>query len=96
MSKIYNGIMRFEVKTDNQIFSNRFISLIFISGLFFLVFVLTSISMNISRISNYFEVNYLCKLFLLEKSSFDTKRISRLTNQTSKQKMWDLCKEILK
>ena len=88
--------MRFEVKTDNQIFSNRFISLIFISGLFFLVFVLTSISMNISRISNYFEVNYLCKLFLLEKSSFDTKRISRLTNQTSKQKMWDLCKEILK
>ena len=94
MSKIYYGIMRFEVKTDNQIFSNRLMSILFISGIFFFITVLTSISLQLSNISNYFEVKYLCKLFLLERSSFDSKRLSKLTNQKSKQKMWDLCKEM--
>ena len=94
MPKIYYGIMRFEVKTDNQIFSKRFTSIIFVSGSIFFITVLTSISLNLAKISNYFEVKYLCKFFLLEKTSFDFKRLSKLTNQKSKQKMWDLCKEI--
>ncbi len=94
MPKIHHGIMRFEIKTDNQIFANRFLSIIFISGIFFFITVLTSLSLNLANISNYFEVKYLCKLFLIEKSSFDSKRLSKLTNQKSKQKMWDLCKEM--
>ena len=88
--------MRFEVKTDNQIFSNKLILITLVSTSLFFISVLTSASLNIVKISNYFEINYLCKLFLLEKSSFNFKRLSKLTNQTSKQKMWDLCKEILK
>ena len=96
MSKIYYGIMRFEIKTDNQIINSRFMSIIFISFLVFLTTVFTSISLNLSKISNYFEVNYLCRVFLLEKSSFDPKKLSKLTNQKSKQKLWDLCKEVLK
>ena len=88
--------MRFEIKTDNQIINSRFMSIIFISFLVFLTTVFTSISLNLSKISNYFEVNYLCRVFLLEKSSFDSKKLSKLTNQKNKQKMWDLCKEILK
>ncbi len=88
--------MRFEIKTDNQIFNSRFASIIFISCLFFLTTVLTSLSLSLSKISKYFEVNYLCRQFLLEKSSFNPKRLSNLTNQKSKQKMWDFCKEILK
>ena len=86
--------MRVEVKTDNQIFSNRFMTIILISGISFFITVLTSISLHLANISNYFEVKYLCKLFLLEKSSFDSKRLSKLTNQKSKQKMWDICKEM--
>ena len=88
--------MRFEIKTDNQIINSRFMWIIFISCLVFLTTVFTSISINLSKISNYFEVNYLCRVFLLEKSSFDPKKLSKLTNQKNKQKMWDLCKEILK
>ena len=88
--------MRFEIKTDNQIINSRFMSIIFISFLVFLTTVFTSISLNLSKISNYFEVNYLCRVFLLEKSSFDPKKLSKLTNQKSKQKLWDLCKEVLK
>ena len=88
--------MRFEIKTDNQIINSRFMSIIFISFLVFLTTVFTSISLNLSKISNYFEVNYLCRVFFLEKSSFDPKKLSKLTNQKNKQKMWDLCKEILK
>ena len=88
--------MRFEIKTDNQIINSRFMWIIFISCLVFLTTVFTSISLNLSKISNYFEVNYLCRVFFLEKSSFDPKKLSKLTNQKNKQKMWDLCKEILK
>ena len=88
--------MRFEIKTDNQIINSRFMSIIFISFLVFLTTVFTSISLNLSKISNYFEVNYLCRVFLLEKSSFDPKKLSKLTNQKNKQKMWHLCKGILK
>tara|TARA_Y100001968_G_scaffold303154_1_gene317093 strand:+ start:5593 stop:5859 length:267 start_codon:yes stop_codon:yes gene_type:complete len=88
--------MRFELKTDNQIISSRFTSIAFMSGLFFFISVLTSLSFHISKISNFFEIEYLCKLFLVEKSSFNFNKLSKLTNQTSKQKMWDLCKEISK
>ena len=88
--------MRFEVKTDNEIFSSRVSSIIFVSSLIFFISILSSISVNVSKISNSLEVNYLCKLFLIEKSSFDFKRLSKLIKLNNKQKMWDLCKEISK
>ncbi len=88
--------MRFELKNDNQVLSSRINSIILISSIFYFILLLTSLSINLNKISKYFEVNYLCKLFIVEKSSFNFKRLSKLTNQTSKQKMWDLCKEITK
>ena len=33
---------------------------------------------------------------VIEKSSLHFKKLSKLTNQTTKQKMWDLCREIIK
>ena len=88
--------MRFELKNDNQVLSSRINSIILISSIFYFILLQISLSINLNKISKYFEVNYLCKLFIVEKSSFNFKRLSKLTNQTSKQKMWDLCKEITK
>ena len=96
MPSTYYGIMKFEVKTQNDDFSKSYLS--FLLTLFFLSFIiiLSNLSIKIGTISRHYEINYLCKLLMIEKSSTNFKKLSKLTNQTSKQKMWDLCREIVK
>ena len=90
MSKIYYGIMRFEVKTDQRRFSEYFLVtfVLFLGVLFF------NIVLSLQKISRYYETNYLCKLILVEKSSYDFKKLERIINQKNKQKIWDFCKLI--
>ena len=85
--------MRFEVKTDQNRFPNNF-SLVFSLSIFiFLLYLLLDISLNLKKISKSFEINYLCKLILVDKSPNNFKKLSKLTSQLNKQKIWDLCRE---
>ena len=88
--------MKFEVKTENDNNSKSIFSLLVAFAIFSLIIILANISFKIGSISRNYEINYLCKLLIIEKTSSNFKRLSRLTNQTTKQKMWDLCKEIVK
>ena len=88
--------MKFEVKTQNDdIFKSSFSVFIAIAIFSFLV-VLSNISIKLGAISRHYEMKYLCNLLTIEKSSLNFKKLSKLTNQSSKQKMWDLCREIVK
>ena len=88
--------MKFEVKTQNDGIWNLSISvLISIAFLSFIV-VLSNIAFKLGTISRHYEMKYLCNLLAIEKSSLNFKKLSKLTNQNSKQKMWDLCREIVK
>ena len=88
--------MKFEVKTQNDdLWKSSFSVLLSIALLSFVV-VLSNISIKLGAISKHYEINYLCKILMLEKSSFNFKKLSKLTNQTTKQKMWDICKEIVR
>ena len=88
--------MKFEVNTENDYLSqysfNVFLSFVIIT----LVIILTNISIKLGAISKNYEIDYLCKLILVEKTSSNFNKLSKLTNQNSKQKMWDLCREIVK
>ena len=88
--------MRFEVKTNSDDFSKSsfsiFLAFVFLS----FIVILTNLSIKLATISKHYEINYLCKILIIEKSSNNFKKLSKLTNQTSKQKMWDLCREIVK
>ena len=86
--------MRFEVKTDKETFSYSFYLKVLIIISSITLFFLLKLSFQLGKISKYQEINYLCNLFLIEKSSFNFNKLSKLTNETSKQKIWDLCKEI--
>ena len=88
--------MKFEVKTrnDDLLKSSFYIFLAF--AFFSFTFILSNISIKLGKISKQYEINYLCNLLIVEKSSLNFKKLSKLTNQTSKNKMWDLCKEIVK
>ena len=88
--------MKFEVKTQKDDISNSSFSIFLaIATLSFLV-VLSIISIKLGNISKHYELNYLCNLLAVEKSSMNFKKLSKLTNQTNKQKVWDLCREIVK
>ena len=85
--------MRFEIKTDQDRFSDKLSLSFLISSLTFFAIVLTNISLNINKLSNFYEINYLCKLILVDKSQSNFKKLSKLTNQLKKQKIWEFCRE---
>ena len=88
--------MKFEVKTQNDALSNSFSSVLLAFASFFLIIILSNISIKLGSISRHYEIKYRCNLLTIEKSLLNFKKLSKLTNQTSKQKMWDLCREIVK
>ncbi len=88
--------MKFEVKTQNDdLLKSSFSVLLSIAFLSSIV-ILSNISIKLGAISRNYEINYFCNLLVIEKSSSNFKKLSKLTNQKNKQKMWDLCREIVK
>ena len=88
--------MKFEVKTQNHDLWNSSFSLSLIFAIISLIVILSNVSIKLGTISRYHEINYLCRLLTIEKSSLNFKKLSKLTNLNTKQKMWDLCREIVK
>ena len=88
--------MKFEVKTQNDDLWNSSLSFLLIFALISFIILLSSVSIKLGTISRYHEINYLCRLLTIEKSSLNFKKLSKLTNLNTKQKMWDLCREIVK
>ena len=85
--------MRFEIKTDQNRFSDKLSLSFAISIITFFAILFTNISLKINKISNFYEINYLCKLILVDKSESNFKKLSMLTKQLKKQKIWDICRE---
>ena len=88
--------MKFEVKTQNDDLWNSSLSFLLIFALISFIVILSSVSIKLGTISRYHEINYLCRLLTIEKSSLNLKKLSKLTDLNTKQKMWDLCREIVK
>ena len=88
--------MKFEVKTQNDDLRYSSLSFLLILALLSFIVILSNVSIKLGTISKYHEINYLCRLLTIEKSSLNFKKLSKLTNLNTKQKMWDLCREIVK
>ena len=88
--------MKFEVKTKNDDLWNTSFSFLLLFALFSFIVVLSNISIKLGAISRHYEIKYLCNLLVIEKSSLHFKKLSKLTALNTKQKMWDLCREIIK
>ena len=88
--------MKFEVKTENDYLSKSSVTFFLSFVVITLIIILANISIKLGAISRNYEINYLCKLILIDKSSSNFNKLSKLTNQTTKQKMWELCREIVK
>ena len=85
--------MRFEIKTDQNRFSDKLSLSLAISIITFFAVLFTNISFNLNKLTSYYEINYLCRLILVDKSQSNFKKLSQLTKQFKKQKIWDFCRE---
>ncbi len=85
--------MKFEFKTDKNRFSDKFTFSLAISIITFFAVLFTNISYNLNKLTSYYEINYLCRLVLVDKSQSNFKKLSKLTKQLKKQKIWDFCRE---
>ena len=85
--------MKFEIKTDQNRFSDKLSLAFSISIITFFAVLFTSISFNLNKLTSYYEINYLCRLILVDKSQSNFKKLSKLTKQLKKQRIWDFCRE---
>ena len=85
--------MKLEIKTDQNRFSDKLSLSLAISIITFFAVLFTNISFNLNKLTSYYEINYLCRLIIVDKSQSNFKKLSKLTKQLKKQKIWDFCKE---
>ena len=88
--------MKFELKTEKEIFSKSFLQFF---GIFFIltsVIILCDVALKLGIISKNHKIEYNCRLLSVEKSKSHFMKLSRLSNLKSKQQIWEFCKEVIK
>jgi len=88
--------MKFELKTENQNHTNSFSNIFRTISLVFFVIIFCDIAFKFGFISRHYQIEYNCNLLLVDKSQSSFKKLSRLSNLKSKQKIWEFCREIVK
>ncbi|MBO8221072.1 hypothetical protein [Prochlorococcus marinus] len=88
--------MKFELKTENKNYLEKFsLALRTISALV-LIIILCDASFKLRIISRHYLIDYNCKLLSVEKTKSNFKKLARLSNLKSKQRIWEFCKEFVK
>ena len=88
--------MKFELKTENENYSKSisyFIGLVFIISL---IIILSDVAIKLGIISRHYQIEYNCRLLSFEKSTTNFKKLFMLSNLKSKQRIWELCREVVK
>ncbi len=88
--------MKFELKTENENYSKSFSFFLGIVFILTLIITLSDLALKLRIISRSYEIDYNCRLLLVEKSTSTFKKLSSLSNLKSKQRIWEFCKEIIK
>ena len=78
MSTTYYGIMKFEVKTQNDDNFKSIFTLFLTFSIIAALIILSNLSIQFGKISKNYEINYLCRLLLIEKSPLTFKKLSKI------------------
>ena len=88
--------MKFELKTENENYSKSisyFIGLVFIISL---IIILGDVAIKLGIISRHYQIEYNCRLLSVDKTSSNFKKLSKISNLKSRQRIWDFCREVVK
>ena len=88
--------MKFELKTENENYSKSISQFFGIVLFITLIITLCDVALKLGIISRNHKIEYNCRLLSVEKSKLHFKKLSRLTNLKSKQRIWEFCREVLK
>ena len=88
--------MKFELKTEDENYSKSFSNVFRIVFLLLLMIVSCDVALKLGIISRRYQIEYNCRLLSIEKSKTNFKKISRISNLKSKQRIWEFCKEFVK
>ena len=88
--------MKFELKTENENYSKSFSQVLGIFFILALIIPICDIALKLGIISRHYQIEYNCKLLSVDKSKPNFKKLSRLSNLKSKQRIWEFCREIVK
>ena len=88
--------MKFELKTENENYLNSFSNFFVIIFILTLIIILCDVALKLGIISRNYEIDYNCRLLMVEKSATKFKKLFRLSDLKSKQRIWDFCKGFYK
>ena len=88
--------MKFELKTENDNFSKSFLHMFRIIFIFAIIILFCDVALKLRFISRYYQIENSCNILSVDKSTSNFKKLSKLSNLKSKQKIWDFCREVIK
>ena len=88
--------MKFELKTENENYSKSFQYFLRIFFIFGLIIISCDAALKLGIISRHYQIDYSCRLLSIERSASNFKKLSRLSNLKSKQKIWEFCRGFVK
>ena len=88
--------MKFEQKTENESYSKSFSYLFFTDSIISLLIIFCDVALKLGIISKNYQIEFNCKLLSVEKSTSTFKKLSKLSNLKSRQKIWEFCKNFTK
>ena len=88
--------MKFELKTKNENYSESYAKFLGIVFFLTLIIILCDVALKLGIISRNHKIEYNCRLLSVEKSKTHFKKLSKLSNLKSKQRIWEFCREVIK
>ncbi len=88
--------MKFELKTENESYSKSFSYVFKIVFSLALTIIFFDIALKLGIISKNYQIKHNCVLLTVEKSPSTFKKLSKISNLKSKQRIWEFCREIVK
>ena len=88
--------MKFELKTENENYSKSISYFFGLVSIISLIVILGDVAIKLGIISRHYQIEYNCRLLSFEKSTTNFKKLSMLSNLKSKQRIWELCREVVK
>ena len=88
--------MKFELKTENENYSKSFSYVLGIVIFLPLIVILCDITLKLGIISRHYQLNFNCRLLSVEKSTTNFKKLSKISNLKSKQRILEFCRVVVK
>ena len=88
--------MKLELKTDNENSFNAFSHFFKTISILVLIIIFCDVALKLGIISRHYQILYNCRIIYVDKSKSSYKKLSKLVNIKSKQRIWEFCREVLK